>query len=65
MKKLLYPAAVMAFLCQSLNSEFQNFKTESIFNWGKFGWELPAVMVADDEVNYYISGSFSIEMFIK
>ncbi len=40
----------------------QNLKPDSIFNWGKSGWELPADMISDDEGNFYIAGSFSEKM---
>jgi hypothetical protein len=62
MNKLLNLAAILALFLSAQSSLAQNLKTDSIFSWGKTGWELPADMVSDTEGNFYLCGSFSGEM---
>ncbi|MFN8255393.1 MAG: T9SS type A sorting domain-containing protein [Bacteroidales bacterium] len=64
MKRLLKLTGLLICISLSGLARAQNLKTDSIFNWGRTGWELPADMISDQEGNFYVTGSFSGEMTI-
>ncbi len=64
MKKLLSLLAILAFLCIAQYLQAQNFKTDSIYQSGKSGWEVPADIAFDADGGYYVTGSFAGEITI-